>query len=135
MPVTRAQAWETLQKYTKGEALLRHALAVEASTGAYAKHFGYGTRQGAAITSVVKGSPAGDAGLRAGHGSRAYLGVKFPVGADVIVAIGGSPVRSSEDVVRVVTEQLAPGETASFTIVRDGRRMHVPVRLAQRPRS
>jgi 2-alkenal reductase len=103
-------------------------------TPAYAKHFGYGTRQGAAITSVVKGSPAADAGFRAGHGSRAYLGVKFPVGADVIVAIGGSPVRSSEDVVRVVTEQLAPGETASFTIVRDGRRMRVPVGLAQRPK-
>jgi putative nucleotidyltransferase with HDIG domain len=38
--VTRDQAWETLTTYTKGEALLRHALAVEASTGAYAKHFG-----------------------------------------------------------------------------------------------
>jgi len=37
---TRAQAWETLTRYTKGEALLRHALAVEASTGWYARHFG-----------------------------------------------------------------------------------------------
>ena len=36
-------------------------------TPAYAKHFGYGTRQGAAITRVVRGSPAGDAGLRAGR--------------------------------------------------------------------
>ena len=40
MPVTRDQAWETLTTYTKGEALRRHALAVEASTGAYARHFG-----------------------------------------------------------------------------------------------
>jgi 2-alkenal reductase len=104
-------------------------------TPAYAKHFGYGTRQGAAVTSVVKGSPAADAGLRADHGTRTYLGVKFPVGSDVIVAIAGTPVRSSEDVVRIVTEQLAPGERASFTIVRDGRRMQVPVRLAQRPKS
>ena len=29
---TREQAWETLNRYTKSEALLRHALAVEAST-------------------------------------------------------------------------------------------------------
>ena len=29
---TREQAWETLTRYTKSEALLRHALAVEAST-------------------------------------------------------------------------------------------------------
>jgi putative nucleotidyltransferase with HDIG domain len=37
---TRQQAWETLQAYTKSEALLRHALAVEASTAFYAKRFG-----------------------------------------------------------------------------------------------
>jgi putative nucleotidyltransferase with HDIG domain len=34
---TREQAWETLTKYTKSESLLRHALAVEASTAAYAR--------------------------------------------------------------------------------------------------
>jgi putative nucleotidyltransferase with HDIG domain len=37
---TREQAWETLQAYTKSEALLRHALAVEASTAFYARRFG-----------------------------------------------------------------------------------------------
>src|SRR3954452_11781834 len=37
---TRQQAWETLTKYTKSESLLRHALAVEASTAAYAQRFG-----------------------------------------------------------------------------------------------
>jgi putative nucleotidyltransferase with HDIG domain len=37
---TRADAWETLTKYTKSDALLRHALAVEASTASYASRFG-----------------------------------------------------------------------------------------------
>jgi putative nucleotidyltransferase with HDIG domain len=37
---TRDQAWQTLTKYTKSESLLRHALAVEASTAAYARKFG-----------------------------------------------------------------------------------------------
>jgi putative nucleotidyltransferase with HDIG domain len=36
---TREQAWETLTQYTKSEALLRHALAVEASTASYAARF------------------------------------------------------------------------------------------------
>ena len=36
---TREQAWETLTRHTKSEALLRHALAVEASMGWYARHF------------------------------------------------------------------------------------------------
>jgi putative nucleotidyltransferase with HDIG domain len=37
---TREQAWDTLTRYTKSEALLRHALAVEASVRWYARHFG-----------------------------------------------------------------------------------------------
>jgi putative nucleotidyltransferase with HDIG domain len=40
LPPTREQAWETLTNYTKSEALLRHALAVEASTASYARRFG-----------------------------------------------------------------------------------------------
>jgi putative nucleotidyltransferase with HDIG domain len=36
---TREQAWETLTHHTKSEALLRHALAVEASTASYAARF------------------------------------------------------------------------------------------------
>jgi putative nucleotidyltransferase with HDIG domain len=40
MEPTRAQAWDTLTRYTKSEALLRHALAVEASTAFYARKFG-----------------------------------------------------------------------------------------------
>jgi putative nucleotidyltransferase with HDIG domain len=37
---SRDRAWETLTRYTKSEALLRHALAVEAAVGAYARRFG-----------------------------------------------------------------------------------------------
>ena len=40
MTPTRDQAWETLTRYTKSEALLRHALAVEAAVGWYAREFG-----------------------------------------------------------------------------------------------
>ena len=38
--VTRDRAWETLTRYTKSESLLRHALAVEASTRSYARRLG-----------------------------------------------------------------------------------------------
>ena len=38
--VTRDRAWETLTRYTKSEALRRHALAVEACVGAYARELG-----------------------------------------------------------------------------------------------
>src|SRR3954454_15451636 len=39
MEPTRDRAWGTLTRYTKSESLLRHALAVEASTAAYARKF------------------------------------------------------------------------------------------------
>src|SRR6266700_3436999 len=37
---TRQEAWETLTRYTKSEALLRHARAVEESTASYARRLG-----------------------------------------------------------------------------------------------
>lgn len=40
MEPTREQAWKTLTRYTKSEALLRHGLAVEAAVRAYARKFG-----------------------------------------------------------------------------------------------
>ena len=39
MEVTRDRAWETLTRYTKSEALRRHALAVEASVAFYAPRY------------------------------------------------------------------------------------------------
>jgi putative nucleotidyltransferase with HDIG domain len=40
MEVARDRAWDTLTRYTKNEALLRHALAVEAAVRAYARKMG-----------------------------------------------------------------------------------------------
>ena len=40
MEVTRDRAWATLTQYTTSEALLRHALAVEAAVRAYARKLG-----------------------------------------------------------------------------------------------
>ena len=37
MEVTRDRAWDTLNRYTKSQALLRHALAVESAVRAYAR--------------------------------------------------------------------------------------------------
>ncbi|MBM3770573.1 MAG: HD domain-containing protein [Acidimicrobiia bacterium] len=40
MELTREAAWNLLTEYTKGDSLLKHALAVEAAVRGYARHFG-----------------------------------------------------------------------------------------------
>ena len=40
MELTASSAWELLNEYTKGESLLKHALAVEAAVRGYARMFG-----------------------------------------------------------------------------------------------
>ena len=49
MEPTRERAWETLTRYTKSEALRRHALAVEASMRWYARHLGEDEERWAAV--------------------------------------------------------------------------------------
>src|SRR5919106_2571817 len=60
-----------------------------------ADHFDLGAQRGAAITLVRPNSPADRAGLRPGDREEEFNGVAFPVGADVIVAIAGTPVRGA----------------------------------------
>src|SRR6266581_3490615 len=104
-------------------------------TPAYARHFGYAVKHGAVITKVEGGSPAAHAGLRGGDRDKSYLGLEFKNGGDVIVALAGHPVRSSEDVVRIVTDAVSPGQQVRVTLVRQGKRLQIPIRLAERPAS
>jgi 2-alkenal reductase len=101
-------------------------------TPALAKKFGYATKHGALISSVTSGGPAARAGLRAGDHDALFEGLDVRVGGEAIVAIDGVPVRDGEDVVRIVSEQLLPGQTARFTLVQGQKRRVVPVLLAAR---
>ena len=82
---------------------------------------------------MINGSPAAAAGLQAGGAEKIFTGIRFRPGGDLIVAIEGTPVRTAEDVVRAITERLAPGETAHLTVLRGSKRIAVSVVLGQRP--
>jgi S1-C subfamily serine protease len=102
-------------------------------TPSLAKALGYKVDHGALIVDVNDGSPAAAAPLRGGTRFVNVLGLQeLKTGGDVIVAIDGQPVASADDVVRIVSFQLKPKDTAVFTIVRDGQQKRVPVRLAER---
>jgi S1-C subfamily serine protease len=73
--------------------------------------------EGALIFRVVPGSGAAEASLR---GTTRLPYGRWQLG-DVIVGIGGQPVRSSADLLLVLEEKQA-GETVDIEVVRDGRR-------------
>jgi S1-C subfamily serine protease len=107
-------------------------IQTENLTPSLARRLGYPVDHGAIIDDVVAGDPGGRAGLRAGTDSVRFDGVSVKRGGDVIVAIDGAPVASADDVVRLVSTRLRPGETATFTVIRSGHRRNVPVRLGER---
>jgi S1-C subfamily serine protease len=110
-------------------------ITTQTVTPRMARQLDFGADQGAAVQEVVDGSPADRAGLRGGGQQREYEGVGILIGGDLIVAIDGQPVDSAEDVVRAVTQRLLPGQNAELTILRDGERETVTVRLGERPAS
>jgi S1-C subfamily serine protease len=75
------------------------------------------TAQGAFVRNLVPGGPADDAGI---------------LPTDVIVAIGGTPIRSGDDVTDAVDAH-RPGETVPVEVLRDGKRERLRVALEQRP--
>jgi 2-alkenal reductase len=107
-------------------------IATEDLIPSVAKRLGYSVSHGAVVTEVTRGSPAAAAGLRAGTNKDDVLGGEFTRGGDVIVSIAGHSVASAEDVIRVVTAQLSPGQSVPVTFVRGAERKSVRVKLAER---
>ena len=104
-------------------------------TPGIAQAFGLGADRGALVTRVEDGSPAALAGLRGGARTEAFNGLDVTLGGDLIVAIGGTKVDDAEDVSRLVTTTLRPGQTVTFTVLRGNRRISIPVTLGNRPAS
>ena len=108
-------------------------ITAEDLTPAVAERLDLPVERGAIVARVTDDSPAERAGLRGGRETVEVQGRDVAAGGDVIVAIDGRDVESADDVVRIVGQELAPGQTVSFTIVRSNRRLEVAVRLAERP--
>jgi S1-C subfamily serine protease len=108
-------------------------ITTEDLTPSLARRFDYPVLHGAIVDSVRPGTAGDRAGLRGGTREIDVNGTTFTTGGDLIVAIAGRPVRNAEDLVRVVTQHLHPGQTAFFTLFRDGRKLRLPVTLEERP--
>ena len=102
-------------------------------TPSIAREFGDAVERGAVLAEVRADGPGGRAGLRGATEERFFRGESVSRGGDIVVAIGGLPVRNADDLVRIIAERFSPGDTAVFTVVRGGDRRRIPVVLGQRP--
>ena len=97
-----------------------------------AERLGLDVSDGAAVERVETGSPAEDAGLRAGDGEIEFQATRLPTGGDVIVAVDGRPLTRTSDLADVISAKGA-GERVELELLRDGKRRKVIVELGQRP--
>jgi serine protease Do len=82
-----------------------------------AKQFGLKAREGVLVGGVAPNSPAANVGLKAG---------------DVIVAFGGKPVSTPQEL-QIVVEQAPIGHEQTVAVIRDGKRMELKVNPAETP--
>ena len=89
--------------------------------------------EGVLILSIVRSSPADQAGLRGGSRNIVVGNSRFPAGGDVITALNGEPIPSWQDLNIYLELKTRVGETVQVTVLRDGKEIVVPVVLAERP--
>jgi S1-C subfamily serine protease len=77
-------------------------------------------------------TPAQKAGLRAATGEKTIDGETYSTGGDVITAIEGQKITSSDELQRAIDAK-QPGDTISVTYWRNGDSHTVDVKLASRP--
>jgi len=101
-------------------------------TPASARANGLPNATGAHVVDVLDGGPA-DGTLVAANGTTTVDGREVPDGGDTVVALDGRPVRTNEDLGRLLLLHTSPGDEVTFTVYRDGTRQRVTTTLGERP--
>jgi putative serine protease PepD len=91
-----------------------------------------GIPTGVEVTQVQDGTPAADAGLQAATSAKLVDGQQFPAGGDVITAVDGQKISSSEELQSVIGAK-KPGDSVTITYTRNGSEHSVDVTLGTRP--
>jgi S1-C subfamily serine protease len=86
---------------------------------------------GAYVTSVVKGGPADQAGIKAGTQTTSVQDLF--AGGDLIVAIDGRPVNTFDQLLAYLITNKSPGDTVVMTVLRGTQKQDITVTLGKRP--
>jgi S1-C subfamily serine protease len=90
------------------------------------------TDHGLMVTRVNPNSPADKAGIRGASSVEIIGNVQVPIGGDVILAVEGRDVGSLIELNSII-DKFKPGDRVTVNILRSGRKMDVPVTLAEYP--
>jgi S1-C subfamily serine protease len=92
-----------------------------------AQVLGLSTNTGILIEKVEPNGPAAQAGIRGG--TRRVVGLQeLRAGGDVLIAIDGKEITNQVDL-NLLLNRAEPGQTVKLTIIRDGKRIDIPVKL------
>jgi S1-C subfamily serine protease len=88
---------------------------------------------GVLLESVIQGSPADKAGLKAGTTTAQVDGRQLTVGGDVIISANGTRIINNDALSAYLDEHTLPGQTIRLGIIRSGSFMTISVILGTRP--
>ena len=85
------------------------------------------------IAQVTSGGPAANAGLQGGTEQAVIVSKQVILGGDIIIAINGTRIRGIDDMSSYLEENILPGQTVDFTVIRDKETVTVALELGSRP--
>jgi S1-C subfamily serine protease len=97
-----------------------------------AQAFNLPVEKGVLVQQVEEGGPAAAAGIQGATTAATVEGTEFGLGGDIIVAVNGASIASTEALIEQISDAHA-GETVELTIDREGQTASVSVKLAERP--
>ena len=89
--------------------------------------------KGVMIVDVVKGSPADLGGLLGYTGTVSDNYNSYPSGGDILTAINTIPIKSMSDLLTLLFSDYSPGDSVTFTILRDSGSLDLDITLISRP--
>ena len=91
------------------------------------------TQRGALVESVQTGSPAEKAGLKGSSQQVTINGLNAQVGGDIITAVDGTAVKTSDDVIAYLESHVSVGQKVTLNILRGGKDQSIDVTVEARP--
>jgi S1-C subfamily serine protease len=132
IPINTAK--EEIAKLESGTADEHGYLGISGATitPELAQAFNLPVEEGVLVQQVEEGGPAAAAGIQGATTAAEVEGQEFGLGGDIITAIDGEKIASTEDLVKTISDAHA-GETVEVTVIRNEQTATVSVKLAERP--